>query len=144
MNLVDANVLIYAVNESDSRHEQARRWLDDSLNRGETVAFCWVVLLAFLRLVTKVGLFPQPLTVAEASGIVQRWLAHPNAVVLEPGPRHAALLLGLLTEVGVGGNLVNDGHLAALALEHDATVVSYDNDFSRFRGLRVSSPTPRS
>ena len=100
-------------------------------------------LLAFLRLVTKVGLFPQPLTVAQASAIVRQWLEHPNGVVLEPGPRHAALLLGLLSEVGAGGNLVNDAHLAALALEHEAAVVSYDNDFSRFRGLRVSSPTPR-
>lgn len=140
MNLVDANVLIYAVNESDPRHEQASRWLDDSLNEGETVAFCWVVLLAFLRLTTKVGLFPQPLSVSQAWAIVHQWLAHPNSVVLDPGPRHAQLLAGLLLEVGAGGNLVNDAHVAAIGLEHDAGIVSYDTDFLRFKGLRVTHP----
>lgn len=140
MNLVDANVLIYAVNESDPRHAEARRWLDGSLHDGETVAFSWVVLLAFLRLVTKVGLFPQPLTVAEAWEVVNQWLGAANSVVLDPGPRHASLLSGLLLEVGAGGNLVNDAHLAALALEHDAGLVSYDTDFARFGGVRLSRP----
>lgn len=40
----------------------------------------------------------------------------------------------------MGGNLASDAHLAALALEHHATVVSYDNDFSRFKGVRWRSP----
>jgi len=34
-----------------------------------------------------------------------------------------------------GVNLINDAHLAALALEHGATPVSFDRDFERFRGL---------
>ncbi|NMD45782.1 MAG: type II toxin-antitoxin system VapC family toxin, partial [Propionibacterium sp.] len=37
-------------------------------------------------------------------------------------------------------NLVNDAHLAALALEHRAEIVSYDNDFARFEGVRWRRP----
>jgi predicted nucleic acid-binding protein len=38
----------------------------------------------------------------------------------------------------MGGNLVTDGHLAALAIEHGATLFSFDADFRRFRGLSAS------
>ena len=140
MNLVDANVLLYAVNESEPRHDEARRWLDDSLDGREPVGFAWVPVLAFLRLVTKVGLFPSPLPVAGAVDRIRLWTSQPAAVIVEPTPRHFDLLAGLLAEVGTGGNLVNDAHLAALALEHDARIVSYDNDFDRFRGVRWNTP----
>jgi predicted nucleic acid-binding protein len=36
---------------------------------------------------------------------------------------------------------VNDAHLAALAVEHQCTVVSYDNDFSRFAGVSWHPPS---
>ena len=38
----------------------------------------------------------------------------------------------LLGESGSGGNLVNDAHLAALAIEHRSQIVTYDHDFGRF------------
>lgn len=139
MKVVDANVLLYAVNRSAAHHASARGWLDAALGSTETVGFSWVVLLAFLRLSTKVGLFPSPLLVDEANERVADWLSQPSAVVLEPTPRHHALLAGLLA-AGTGGNLVNDAHLAALALEHGGTVVSYDTDFARFEGVAVQRP----
>ena len=58
MKLVDANVLLYAVNEDADHHEESRAWLDGALSGAETVAFSWIVLLASVRLATKVGLFP--------------------------------------------------------------------------------------
>jgi predicted nucleic acid-binding protein len=45
-----------------------------------------------------------------------------------------------LAEAGTAGNLVNDAHLAALAVEHDAEVVSFDSDFARFPGVRWRRP----
>jgi len=98
------------------------------------------VLLAFLRLSTRPGLFPHPLTAAEAVRVVELWLSSPAAVVLNPSDRHLALLTGLLTESGTAANLVNDAHLATLALEHGAEVVSFDRDFARFAGIRWSVP----
>lgn len=140
MNLVDANVLLYAVNEDDPKHEPSRTWLDGALAGPGTVGFSWVVLLAFLRLSTKVGLFPHPLPVEAALSQVRAWTAEPAAVVVEATPRHLDVLAGLLRTAGTGGNLASDAHLAALAVEHGATVVSFDHDFGRFAGLRWHQP----
>ena len=142
MHVVDANVILYAVNEDAPQHERARGWLDGALAGREPVAFAWVVLLAFLRLATRRDLFPRPLRPEEAAGVVELWLSAPAAVVLHPGPRHVSLLRGLLTATGTAANLVNDAHLAALALEHGADVVSFDRDFGRFEGVRWSVPRP--
>ncbi len=140
MNLVDANVLIYARNRSDSRHEQSRNWLDAALGGDETVGFPWVSLLAFLRLATKIGLFPEPLSAQTALDQARTWLASPTAVIVEPTARHFEMLAGLVEAVGTGGNLVTDAHLATLAIEHRATIVSFDRDFARFPGVKYSEP----
>lgn len=140
MKLVDANVLLYSVNEDAPHHEEARAWLDDGLSGSEAIGFAWVVVLAFLRLATRSDLFHRPLAFEEAAAVVERWLAAAPAVVVQPTPRHLELLRGLVQTTGVAANLINDAHLAALALEHDATVASYDRDFGRFAGLRHELP----
>lgn len=138
--MVDANVLIYAVNSDAYRHEASRRWLDEALSGASSVGLAWMPLLAFVRLITKPGLFATPLSVTDAMTQVDDWLAQPAAHLLAPGERHARILAELLRAVGTGGNLVNDAHLAALAIEHRATVVSFDNDFGRFPGVRWEQP----
>ena len=140
MKLVDANLLLYAVNEDAPNHESARAWLDSALNRTEAVGFAWIVLLAFLRLSTRPDLFRRPLTFDQAADVVADWLTAPPAVVINATSRHLELLRGLVQTTGAAANLVNDAHLAALALEHDAAVVSYDRDFGRFAGLRHELP----
>ena len=140
MRLVDANVLLYAVNEASAHHGEARSWLDAALDGREPVGFSWTVVLAFLRLATHPAVFPRPLAIDEATAVVRSWLAQPSAVLLEPTARHVDVLAGLLAEAGTAANLVNDAHLAALAIEHDAVVVSFDADFGRFRGVRREVP----
>ena len=140
MKIVDANVLLYAANSASQHHSASRQWLDEALSGADSVGLDWVPLLAFIRLTTKIGLFPSPLKPADAMGQVTEWLAAPGAVPIGPTPRHADVLSGLLVRVGSGGNLVNDGHLAALAIEHRASIVSYDTDFGRFEGVRWQTP----
>ncbi|HUH07859.1 MAG TPA: type II toxin-antitoxin system VapC family toxin [Egibacteraceae bacterium] len=140
MKVVDANVLLYAVNEDDQHHERARGWLDAALSGYETIGFTWVALLAFLRLSTKVGLFPRPLSVTDSCATITDWLGASPSVLLAPTVRHAAVLSGLLAAVGTGGNLVSDAHLAAIVLEHGASVVTFDNDFGRFLGVQWEPP----
>ena len=75
MRIVDANVLLYAVNTSLSHHARARSWLDGALAEADTVGFAWPVLLAFLRLATHRAVFERPLTATEAAEIDGRgWL----------------------------------------------------------------------
>jgi predicted nucleic acid-binding protein len=95
VRLVDANVLLYAVNTSARHHERSRRWLDGALSGADTVAFGW---------------------------------------------NPATLVRTLLAPLGIGGNLVNDAHLAALAIEHRCTIVSFDNDFGRFPTVAWQPP----
>jgi toxin-antitoxin system PIN domain toxin len=144
VKLVDANVLLYAVNADGPNHDEARRWLDRALSGSEAVGFAWIVLLAFLRLSTRADLFRRPLTVEQAADVVAHWLSARPAVVTHPTTRHLELLRGLVQATGVAANLVNDAHLAALALEHDAVVVSYDRDFGRFTGVRHELPSDAS
>jgi uncharacterized protein len=140
VTIVDANVLLYAVNRSAPNRRQAQAWLEAALGGHETVAFTWIVMLAFLRLSTHEGVFPQPLTLDTAVATLRGWLSQPSAVVLEPSSRHIDVLAGLLAQTGTAANLVNDAHLAAIAIEHDGEIVSFDADFGRFSGVRWTRP----
>lgn len=140
MKVVDANVLLAAVNEDAVNHQAARAWMEEALEGPEPVGFGWAVLLAFLRLSTRRDLFGRPLSVHDAGGVLEAWLAAPPAVVLHPTARHLQVLRGLLEPLGTAGNLVNDAHLAALAVEHGGEIVSFDSDFSRFPGVRWGAP----
>ncbi len=141
MKLVDANVLLYAVNRDAPQHASARDWLDEALSGGARVAFCWVVLLAFLRLSTNERIFDEPLSAIDAIAQAEDWLAQPAAVLVEPTARHLGVVQQLLAPLDTGGNLVNDAHLAALAIEHRCTVMSYDTDFLNFNGVKLETPT---
>lgn len=140
MVIVDANVLLYAVNSADPRHEESRSWLDGSLGGAEAVGLAWAALLAFIRVGTSAAILPDPLSTEEATAQVEAWLGAPAAVVAQPTARHAGLLRGLLRDSGTAGNLTSDAHLAALAIEHGADIVSYDRDFARFPGVRARLP----
>ncbi|WP_159501297.1 type II toxin-antitoxin system VapC family toxin [Microbacterium sp. 18062] len=141
MRLVDANVLLYAVDQNAPHHDAAKGWLDNALNGAETVLLPWMSLLAFVRLTTHPRVFDRPLSPAQALDIVDAWLGSPSAVVPEPDARHPGRLRDLLEAAGGhGGNLVNDAHLAALALRHGAVVMTFDSDFGRFPGVRWERP----
>jgi toxin-antitoxin system PIN domain toxin len=136
----DANVLLYAVDATSARHEPARAWLEDRLSGSESFGLVWSVLLAFLRISTRAGLFETPLTADQAFDLVTGWLDQPSVVVLHPGDRHHLIMRELLAPLGTAGNLVPDAHLAAIAIEHGATVASSDSDFGRFARLAWVDP----
>lgn len=140
MKLVDVNVLLYAVNEEAHQHMMVRRWWERALSGDESIGLPWLVLSGFLRLSTHPRVFPEPLPVATALKKVDAWLsARPVAAVTEK-PGHWQVLRQLLAEAGTAGNLTADTHLAALAITHNAALVSCDGDFARFRGLRWENP----
>jgi toxin-antitoxin system PIN domain toxin len=138
--LVDANLLIYAVNVAAPQHVAARSWLDARMNSAARVGLPWASLLTFLRLVTNPRVFQRPLSMAGAWTQVDAWLGSGPAWVPAPTQRHAEILARLLAAPGVHGNLVPDAHLAALAIEHGLELNSTDGDFARFIGLSWRNP----
>lgn len=140
MKIIDANVLLYAVNRQSTEHQAAHRWLTSALSGTEVVGLPWVSLLAFIRLSTSRRTFASPWSPADAMTLVESWLAQPAAVTVEPTTRHSSVLRGLLGQAGTAGNLTTDAHIAALAIEHGATFVTFDRDFERF-DIRVQLPT---
>jgi len=138
--LVDANLLIYAHVSTFPQHERAREWLDACLNGVAPVGLPWTSLLSFLRLTTNPRVFERPAPVAEAWRQVLAWLAAERVWIPQPTERHREIIGELFAAPGVNANLVQDAHLAALAIEHGLILCSTDGDFARFTGVRWENP----
>jgi toxin-antitoxin system PIN domain toxin len=136
--LVDANLLLYAYHPRAAQHESSRTWLEAALSGPDPVYFAWVTLWAFLRIATNPRVFDRPLSAAEAEAAISSWLVQPVAGILDPGERHWDILRGLVRSSQATGPLVMDAVLAAIALEHGATICTTDRDFTR--RLRVMPP----
>jgi toxin-antitoxin system PIN domain toxin len=138
--LVDANLLIYAIDSDAPLHRPAREWLEDVLSGTTRVGLSWTVLLAFLRITTRAGILVRPLSLDEATEYVDSWLVQPFVEPVVPGPAHWGILRSLLAASGTAGNLTSDAHIAALAIEHKAAICSTDHDFGRFPGVSHINP----
>jgi toxin-antitoxin system PIN domain toxin len=140
MILVDANLLLYAYHPRAPQHEKSRAWLEAALSAPELIRFAWLTLWAFLRIATNPRAFERPLSTSEAEAAISSWLAQPAAGILEPGERYWDILRQLVRDGQTTGPLVMDAVLAAIAIEHGATIFTTDRDFSRFSGLRWTNP----
>jgi uncharacterized protein len=140
MILVDANLLIYAVDSDSVHHAAARRWLEKALSGTSQVGLAWIVLLAFLRITTHPRIMHNPLTTVAALNYADEWLAQSCVITVVPGEHHWPILRQLISASGTAANLTSDAHLAALAIEHGYAVYSTDHDFKRFSGLKHVNP----
>ena len=142
MIIPDVNLLVYAHNEADPRHGAALEWWRRLMNGTEQIGLPWAVTTGFVRVVTGRALGDAPISTSFALEIVDDWFRNPLVRTINPGGRHLTLFRETLAAAGVGGNLVTDAHIAALAMEYNAEVHSADYDFSRFPGLRWRNPLP--
>ncbi len=140
MKIIDLNILLYAVNTSFEQHHAVHLWWENTLNDEEPVGLPWVVLLGFIRISTNPRIFPQPLSIGATMDKIDLWLRHPNTLVVRETSEHWEILRELLEHTGTAANLTTDAHLAAIAINHGALLVSCDNDFSRFKNLRWMNP----
>lgn len=143
MIFIDANLLLYAYDAGHERHAAARAWLEESLEGEEEIRIPLVSALAFIRIGTNPSVFRVPLEPAAAVGIVEDWLDHPGVELGLPTDRHWPTMRRLTREGQARGALVTDAHLAALTMEHGATLCTTDRDFARFEGLRFTNPIAR-
>jgi uncharacterized protein len=140
MITIDANILLYAYNESATQHMKAREWLESVLSGSQLVGLSWLVILAFIRITTNPRAFPQPFTLDDSVEAVSAWLERPTVSLMNPSDRHWGILRELLTDGQARGPLAMDAHLAALAIENGATLFTSDRDFARFKGLSYINP----
>jgi toxin-antitoxin system PIN domain toxin len=136
----DVNMLLYAEIDAYPHHETARVWWEDALSSDIRVALPSIAIFGFLRISTNRRIFEEPLSLHDALGRVETWLARNNVSFLGPGPRHLETAFALLRTLGTGGNLTTDVQLAAHAIENQAELCSNDLDFGRFPGLRWTNP----
>ncbi len=141
--LVDANLLLYAVDATSPWHGRTSAWLTERLNGDRRVGIPWESITAFVRIATHPRASTRPLSPETAWSIVEAWLAAPSVWIPTPTERHAAVLGSLLLKYRISGNLVPDAHLAALAIEHGLEICSADTDFVRFDEVRWSNPAAR-
>lgn len=138
--LVDVNIPLYANDESSPRHQAARIWFEEALSGDDEIRFALSSLLGFLRISTNPAIFERALSTGDAILEVQRWLALPNVGIASPTDRHWVTFAEIARSGQARGPLLMDAHLAALAIEHGATLATTDRDFSRFPGLRTINP----
>jgi len=138
--IVDANVLLYARNAADARHDAARAWLEGALNGDTRVGLPWPSLGAFFRIATNPRAFPDPIGADEAWQQIEEWLDAPRAWVPQPTPKYREVLGRLVSAHQVRGPLMTDAQLAALAIDHGVALVSTDADFARFSELQWINP----
>lgn len=138
--LVDANILLYSVDETSPYHERARTWLEGALNGTQRIGFPWQSVWAFLRIATNPRALENPLTPAAAWELVERWLDAPATWMPEPSVGHRQILGRLVTDLDIRGNLVTDAALAAVCLEFGLNIVSNDSDFARFAEINWLNP----
>jgi toxin-antitoxin system PIN domain toxin len=140
MILPDVNILLYAHNNADKRYKEAKGWLSELLAGDDPACFTHETINGFIRIVTNQRAVPFPISLANAFLVVNDWLDSPNALLLLPTKDHFQILKDLAIASNARGSLFSDAVIAALAIEHGATVATSDVDFSIFTNLKVINP----
>ncbi|MGH9946614.1 MAG: TA system VapC family ribonuclease toxin [Pyrinomonadaceae bacterium] len=140
----DINLLLYAYNTMFERHGECSAWLESLINGKSTVCFSWHTIMGFIRMSTTPSIFPKPYTSTESLEIASSFLDAKNSMILLPGEEHFRVFSRLVKESGFTGPRLMDAHIAALAIEHGATVASADRDFRAFDGLKLINPLAES
>jgi len=140
MIIPDLNLVLYAYHATTPKHKAARVWWEQLLSGSAVVGIPWLVIMGFIRISTNTRIFDDAVGPDEAVLSVKEWLEKSCVRILHPGPRHPEIFFGLLNHSGTAGNLTADAHIAALAIEYNATVHTADTDFVRFAGCRWINP----
>ena len=140
MIVPDINLLVYAYNDGAPHHQAAKRWWEGLVNGVERVGVPWAVSTGFVRVMTHPRALLTPISAADAIAHVSDWFQYAHITPINPSAEHLTHLRQCLDAACVGGNLVTDAHVAALAMEYQAEVHSNDSDFGRFSGLRWRNP----
>lgn len=141
MIIPDANVLLYAHIPFFKQHLDCRLWLENCISDGrEIIGLPWQVITAFVRVGTNRRIFEIPLSIDEAEEKINLLLQNSLVEIVLPTDKHWRIFSKILKEEQIAGDLVMDAHLAAMGIEHNASVATTDRDFARFSNLKTINP----
>ena len=141
MIALDTNILVYAKRAEAVHHHPAEALLREFAAGERPWALTWACLYEFLRVVTHPKIFSPPTDLSDAIDGIENLLESSSLRMLGEGPGHFSQMRKTLIDGKVSGNLVHDGHIATLLVEHGVTEIwTADRDFHRFSGLRVIDP----
>ena len=134
MYLPDINVWLALTFEVHSHHSSAKFWFD-SIDE-ESIAFCRLTQLGFLRLATNPAVFAEEaLTLPDAWRCFDRFLEDSRIeFTLEPFGIEQSFRR-FTSDLSYSPKLWNDAYLAAFSVTGNALLVSFDRAFRRYKPL---------
>jgi len=133
--LPDVNVLLAAFRADHDHHRPARDFLEQARSGSVALGLSDVALATVVRLATNARVLVRPDTTDAVIEYLDV-LLEPPAQLVRAGTAHWARFTELCRHLQLRGNLVPDAHLAALALEQGAELVTFDRGFGRYPRLR--------
>jgi toxin-antitoxin system PIN domain toxin len=138
---LDANVLLYASDESSSYHPKARAFLAQVATSDDLVYLFWPTVMGYLRVATHPAIFDRPLPPADAVANIEQLLGLPHVQTAGEQDRFWSFYRHTTDEADARGNLVPDAHLVALMVENGVrTIWTHDRDYRRFSGIEARDP----
>lgn len=140
MKIVDANVLIYAYNTQADLHKEAMTFWEDLVNSGSVVGVPWIVLQAFVRLMTGRQVLTNPFTATEIVDVVDSWFENTNVQLLPHTLDTYRVFSKLVVKYKLTGSITTDCTIVASVIENQGVLYSNDTDFLRFREVKLENP----
>ncbi len=137
MDLVDNNILIYALRPDAPHHARAKQWLEDAVNSGQAIRLFPTVEVGFLRIATHAKIFSPPTPFDEAVEFLRVLCSAPNVEICPWTTAARDRWIELCQHYSISGNDCNDAMLAAVCLERGMRLVTFDKGFNRFSKLQL-------
>lgn len=135
MQLVDTNVWLALTFESHAHHPSAKSWIDST--PPQSCCFCRVTQMGFLRLATNRRIFPaDAVPMDRAWELYGRMLTDLHIVYAEEPVGLDTRWQELTQSSKFSTNVWTDAYLAAFAITADIELVTFDQAFTQFKGLR--------
>jgi toxin-antitoxin system PIN domain toxin len=137
--LLDSSVWIAFVLDGHTHHEQARNFIN-SAPEANSLLFCRSTQQSFLRLITRASVLrpygEPPLTNAQAWQVYNDLTSKPKFGFASESADLEVLWRELSNLNTASPKSWMDSYLAAFAITHNATLVTFDNDFTQYPQLK--------
>jgi toxin-antitoxin system PIN domain toxin len=138
---VDTNILVHAHRLESEGHHKCKEKLKKLAHGIDLWAIPMFCIGEFIRIVTHVKIFEPPSKIEQVLSNIDSLLESPSVELLLPSEKFWFFLKREISETNCRGNLIFDAMIVALLKEHGINeILTLDQDFRRFKGIKVISP----